>query len=334
MYYYPIFLSIILVNLMSILINNWFMMWILMELNLMIFIPLIIEKKNIKIISKISFKYFLIQSFGSMIFLFSILTNLMINNIMNMNLINFFMMTMMLIKLGMFPFQMWFIKMMNCISWDNCFILSTIQKMIPFMIMMNIMNKNLKIFMIINILNSIMSTIGGLNQNFIKPLLAYSSVNHMSWMMIVTLTMEKLFFIYLIIYSINNFMIMKYFKKMNIMFINKIFSMKSSYMTKMIMMMNILSLGGIPPMIGFLIKWMSIFSMYNNIFLNFNMIILLFMSTISVLYYLFLMIPSTLYFNFMPKNKIFKLNFKNFNNYITLFLYFTFSTLMFNNFIY
>nr|ALJ93701.1 NADH dehydrogenase subunit 2 [Telenomus dignus] len=333
MFFYPMISLIILLNLTSILINNWFMMWILMELNLMIFIPMIIEKKNIKIISKISFKYFMIQSFGSMIFLFSILMNFFIKNNYSLKIIYFFMMISILIKLGMIPFQMWFVKMMNKISWNNCFILSTIQKMIPFMILMNLIFKNLKMFLIINIMNSIMSTIGGMNQNFTKPLLAYSSINHMSWMMITSITMEKMFFIYLFIYSISNLMIMNYFKKTNIKFINKLFSSKSNYLIKIFMMMNMLSLGGIPPMIGFLIKWMSIFSIYNNIILNFNIIVLLITSTMTIFYYLYLFIPSTLYFNMSMKNKILKYNFKNFYEIIILIMFLNFSMLMFNNII-
>nr|QUJ09541.1 NADH dehydrogenase subunit 2 [Telenomus remus] len=325
---------IVLLNFLSIMINNWFFMWILMELNLMIFIPIMIEKKNIKIISKISFKYFLIQSFSSMIFLFSILMNMMFNNLINISIIYFLMMTTMLIKLGMFPFHMWFVKMMNIMSWKNCFLLSTIQKMIPFFIMMNFINKNIKIFLLINIFNTIISTIGGLNQNFIKPLLAYSSINHMSWMMVSSITMEKMFLIYLIIYLLNNLLIMMFMKQMNIKFINKIFYTKNSYLIKMLIMMSMLSLGGIPPMIGFLIKWMTIYSIYNNMILNFNLIILLITSTVTIFYYLNLFIPSTFYFNEKFKNKFLKIYFKNFYNSIILILFLTFTTLMFNNFFY
>nr|AET62629.1 NADH dehydrogenase subunit 2 [Trissolcus basalis] len=325
---------IFLLNILSITINNWLFMWMLMEFNLMIFIPILIEKKNIKILSKISFKYFLIQSFASMIFLFNILMIFLLNNLINMNLIMIMLMITMFMKLGMSPFHMWFITMMNNLSWNNCFILSTIQKMIPFIIMMNMINKNLMIFLMFNIFNSIISTIGGLNQNFIKPLMAYSSINHMSWMMIINLSIEKIFYFYLFIYFIMNLMIMKFFEWMNIKFMNLIFSKKTSVMNKMIMFISILSLGGIPPTIGFLIKWSSIYSMKINPMMNFNLIILLMMSTITMIYYLNLIIPSLMYFNFENKIQLNKFLKKNFKFYIIMILYLTFSTITLNNVIY
>nr|QVY57857.1 NADH dehydrogenase subunit 2 [Trissolcus japonicus] len=325
---------VILLNLSSLFINNWLLMWIFMELNLMIFIPLITEKNNIKTLSKMAFKYFLIQSLASMIFMFSILMIFFYNNLINMNLIYIFLLISLFIKLGMAPFHMWFIKMMNILSWNNCLILSTIQKLIPFLIMMNMINKNLMVFMMLNIMNTIISTIGGLNQNFMKPLLAYSSINHMSWMMIINLTIEKMFFIYMFIYTSINMMLMKTLEWMNIKFINKIFSTKISFSNKMIMFLTILSLGGIPPTIGFLIKWSSIFSLKMNFMLSFNIITLLMTSTITMIYYLFMITPSMMYFNYEMKFKFNKLSFKNLQNMIIILLYLSITTLIFNNFIY
>lgn len=206
--------------------------------------------------------------------------------------------------------------------------------MIPFIILINFINKNLLIFLIINIFNTIIRTIGGLNQNFIKPLIRYSSINHISWIMLIKLTLEKIFYIYILIYLLTNFIIMKIIDIINIKFINKIFNSKLNFFIKIIIIINVLSLGGIPPIIGFIIKWISIFSIKYNIILILNIIILLLTSTVTIIYYLYILIPSLIYYNLKFKQKNYKYNFKDIKFIPIIIIFLTFSTLMFNNILY
>nr|AZL93399.1 NADH dehydrogenase subunit 2 [Habroteleia persimilis] len=325
-FYYTLMMSIF----MIITMNNWMSMWLSMELNLYSFITLLMNKNFLNNNNKIMLKYFFIQFLSSIMFLIS---NLMMNylNILNILFFNNLLMLSMMMKLGMYPFHHWFIKLMTNIKWMNCFILSNIQKIIPLMIMMFMLKLN-KLFIIINIMNSILSTLNGLNQINLKKIMAYSSINHLSWLMIILLFMEKLLIKYLMIYMTINLMIFKWFNLFNMTMLNQIYNFKMNNLLKLIFMMNILSLGGLPPMMGFLMKWFTMFIMKNNFLILINILILMINSMLTLAYYFSITLPMLMMYNKMLFfNKLYKLNNNNFNFIILITIYLSMFFIMYNN---
>lgn len=66
-----IFITTLIVgSLITISSSSWLGIWIGLEINLLSFIPLIIDKKNL-FTNESTIKYFLVQVFGSLIFLFT-----------------------------------------------------------------------------------------------------------------------------------------------------------------------------------------------------------------------------------------------------------------------
>nr|AZL93283.1 NADH dehydrogenase subunit 2 [Hyposoter sp. ZJUH_2016018] len=311
-YIFPIYM---LTPLISISFNSWFSIWISIEMNLMSFIPLIIFIN--KFYKELVMKYFIIQSISSMMIILSSNLILIINNYFYLKFLLMLINLSLFIKLGIPPFHYWFISMMNNMNWLNCFFLSTWQKIIPMILLMyNFLNEFMYYFIIISSLTSFF----GINHQSLRLIMAYSSINHMSWMLLNLMISENLWILYFISYTIINMSIMLILNKFKMFYLNQINNFKFLNF-KLIFILNFFSISSLPPLFGFLMKWFSIYSNINN---KINFIILL-MMLISLLTFMFYMkISINLLLNFKIINKINILNkfliFKkmNFLNYFFL----------------
>nr|YP_010760818.1 NADH dehydrogenase subunit 2 [Nysius graminicola]WEY35857.1 NADH dehydrogenase subunit 2 [Nysius graminicola] len=300
-------------TLIAISATSWIGMWMGMEMNLMAFIPLISKSKNKKS-SQAMITYFLVQSISSIIFLFSILISKFIvisPNFMNETL-NLLMMISLLIKLGAAPFHKWLPEMMTNLNWMEIFILSTWQKIIPLYVLSNMINH--KIMIISVILSAIIGAIGGINTSSMRKIMAYSSINHMSWMLVIMISQPQ-WYNYLLLYSFMMLIVCLTFNQNNFLFINQAMNNEST-MTKLMISSMMLSMGGMPPFIGFLPKWMALQSMINNQMLIIMMVMIM-MSMMTLFYYM-RMISSMMMFYSTFNKWSYKNN--NMNNYMLLIL--------------
>uniref|UniRef100_A0AAU7YRV0 NADH-ubiquinone oxidoreductase chain 2 n=1 Tax=Rhopalus qinlinganus TaxID=3151527 RepID=A0AAU7YRV0_9HEMI len=307
-----LFLVIIIItsSLITVSSNNWMGMWMGLEINLMAFIPLISSNKDKKS-SQAMMVYFLTQSLGSITFLFSILLNsmLFISPLFVSELTKMMIMIGLMIKIGASPFHMWLPEMMPNLGWMECLILMTWQKLAPLMVMNNMIPNNMFVYLSSG-MSAMIGAIGGLNQTSLRKIMAYSSINHVGWMLLF-MSMNSTWYKYLMIYSIMMFMICTLFYKKNTYFINQINSSSYSMMEKYIYVMMMLSLGGLPPFMGFLPKWMVIQSMIKS---NLNLLLLIMMlfSLITLFFYMRMM--SSMILSYVMVNK-----WNSFKNKMTLF---------------
>nr|AVN67777.1 NADH dehydrogenase subunit 2 [Periplaneta brunnea] len=289
--------------LISISSNSWLGAWIGLEINLLSFIPLMSTNKNMYT-TEASMKYFIVQALASSTLLFLIISKSMIeelymmssNNYLSSVIIN----TPLLLKGGAAPFHWWFPSIMEGLSWSNCLILMTIQKIAPLMLISYSLNMGM--FMWIIILTSvIIGSIGGLNQISIRKILTYSSINHMGWMLAAMSIGENLWIMYFMIYSMLTLTIVIIVSSYQISFINQTFLMSSNMSTvKFLMFTTLLSLGGLPPFVGFLPKWIIIQHMtINN--MNFTISLMVIMSLMTLYYYLRMSYASFMILYIEPK---------------------------------
>nr|YP_010274904.1 NADH dehydrogenase subunit 2 [Erynnis popoviana]UJV31595.1 NADH dehydrogenase subunit 2 [Erynnis popoviana] len=293
-------------TMISISSNSWIGCWIGLEINLLSFIPLIINSNNL-LASEASLKYFLTQSIASINFLFSILLKMILMKNFEMNyLFSIMINSSLLMKMGSAPFHFWFPNIIEGLSWLNCFILMTWQKITPMILMSYYLNKNFLIM--IMMINTIIGAIGGINQTSLRKLLSFSSINNLGWMMSSILISESLWMLYFMMYSFLISIMCFLFYIFNIYFINQLFIFNLNFLLKFFILINFLSLGGLPPFLGFFPKWIIInFLMMNNfIFISF---IFIMMSLITLFFYIRI-IYSCIMFNYL-KLKWFKINIKN-----------------------
>nr|YP_002735031.1 NADH dehydrogenase subunit 2 [Malcus inconspicuus]ABZ02047.1 NADH dehydrogenase subunit 2 [Malcus inconspicuus] len=274
---------------------SWIGMWMGMEINMISFIPLMAKNKNVKM-SQAMMIYFLTQSIGSLLLLFSVLMNFIVMSYFMMKLFSILLTMSLSLKLGIAPFHMWFPEMMSNMCWPEMSMLMTWQKFAPLYMLSNITNNFM--FMLI-IFSSILGAIGGINNSSIRKIMAYSSINHLSWILMMMINQTQ-WIIYLLIYTINVLMISYFFHFNNLYFINQIPNKVITLSEKFIYSSLMLSMGGMPPFMGFLPKWMAITAMINN---NMYMIIMIMisMSLITLFYYMRIIFPLMLNFNLMNK---------------------------------
>nr|WEB57920.2 NADH dehydrogenase subunit 2 [Luciola kagiana] len=308
--YKLMFMSILIMStLISISSYSWLSMWIGLEMNLLAIIP-IIQNKNI-LSSESSIKYFITQALASTMIMMSIIMmmwklNLNSNFNMNSNLL-MIMNTSLLLKMGMAPVHFWFPEVLEGLNWNNCMLMLTWQKITPMVLLMYNTKFNM-FFSIIIISGVIISSIMSMNQISIRKIMAFSSINHMSWMLAGMMMEKTVWILYFIIYSVMTMNICLMLK--NIFYLNQLFptlNMNSSM--KMFFMLNFMSLSGIPPFLGFLPKWMVIQTMIENNMFMMAMIMIMF--TLVMIYVYMRITMSTLIMKINQSNWTMKVNMKS-----------------------
>nr|QHB76969.1 NADH dehydrogenase subunit 2 [Hylomyscus endorobae] len=250
--------------------SNLLLMWMGLELSLLAIIPLLINKKNPRS-TEAATKYFVTQATASMIILLAIILNYkQLGTWMFQQQTNDLILMMTLIslsmKLGIAPFHHWLPEVTQGIELHTGLILLTWQKIAPLSILFQIYNLlNTTITLSMAIMSIFIGAWGGLNQTQMRKIMAYSSIAHMGWMLAIIPFNPSLTLLNLIIYillTIPMFMAMMTYSSTTI---NSISLMWNK--TPMLMTMTssiLLSLGGLPPLTGFLPKWIIITELLNN----------------------------------------------------------------------
>lgn len=248
-------------------------------------------------------------------------------------LINLIFSSSLILKSGIAPFHFWFPNVIEGINWINNFILITWQKIAPLFILTFCLNLYLIFYRVC--LSALIGSLGGLNQTSLRKIIAYSSINHLRWIISRILRNENILKIYFLFYTFLNFSIISTFKNFNIFNLRQIFIIIfKKKIIKFLLILPLFSLGGLPPFLGFFPKWIVIeILIYFNLF--FLLIILTLFSLITFYFYLRISYSSILLnfnkinFNFYYLNKI-----KNFSNFLLINIFFSIFGLIFINIIF
>nr|ALA99297.1 NADH dehydrogenase subunit 2 [Anourosorex squamipes]ALA99298.1 NADH dehydrogenase subunit 2 [Anourosorex squamipes] len=300
----PMILSVILLTIMTgtlivTMSSHWFMIWIGFEMNMLAFIPLLIKNYNPRSMEA-STKYFMTQATASMILMLAIIMNLIhegqwtISNISNPTAS--ILMTMALVmKLGLSPFHFWVPEVTQGVSLTSGMILLTWQKIAPLSVFYQIYPSiNLNLILSMSLLSILIGGWGGLNQTQLRKIMAYSSIAHMGWMTAIMTYEPTIMLLNLFIYitmTISTFMLFIFTSTTTTLSLSHAWN-KMPLITFLIMML-MLSLGGLPPLTGFLPKWMIIqeLAKNNSIILPTTMAIL---SLLNLFFYMRLTYSTTL----------------------------------------
>nr|YP_010925297.1 NADH dehydrogenase subunit 2 [Sigara lateralis]WKD80500.1 NADH dehydrogenase subunit 2 [Sigara lateralis] len=279
-------ITLIMGSMLTLSSNNWFSMWMGLEINLISFIPLITNYKNSS--SESAMIYFLVQSIGSILFISSII---MTSMLMYKTFMELMMIISMALKMGMAPTHMWMPEIMEKMSWPNCMILMTWQKLAPLSIMSYMENK---MIIILALYSTMIGAIGGLNQTSTRKIMAFSSINHLGWMNSTLWFNNQMWIKYFIMYSMITLIVSMYMWMNSIFFINQ-FKSNTSMINKINLIIMMMSLGGLPPFLGFLPKWLVIQTLImNNMY---PIMLIMIMSTLLTLFYYLRMMSSIMMMN-------------------------------------
>nr|YP_011003022.1 NADH dehydrogenase subunit 2 [Rhipicephalus bursa]WPR15187.1 NADH dehydrogenase subunit 2 [Rhipicephalus bursa] len=265
--------------------NSWFIYWLMMEINMMSFIPLMNDYKLKNFNAMIS--YFVVQSFSSSLFFVSAFQY----NLFQLELFSFLINASILIKLGMIPFHFWLISISETLTFNSILILLTIQKIIPLLIIEKFMNN---LLVPLFTMSSLFASILAMKYKMLKKILIFSSISHQGWILCLIVKKLNFWLSYLLLYFIIIFNIIKICKKNKINYFFDFLKKKMKPEIKMKMTMLMMSLAGMPPFIGFFMKIVSIFLLME---MNLIFIFILILSSLINLFFYIRMISPLLFIN-------------------------------------
>lgn len=218
--------------------DRWFLLWRGLEINIISFIIVIYDKRIIKI--EVCLKYFFIQGVGSSVLLLVLIMKGW-----------FFKERLILIlryKIGSGPFFFWFPSFCEGISWNSCVIVISMQKFLPlFFIYLFICSLG----WLILLLRIVSGVIGCFNESKLKKFMAFSSIHYVGWIILCIICNRFLWLIYLAGYA---FILIGVLLRIRF---NEIIRFKDLLRIKSpgLFILSILNIGGIPPILGFFLKW-------------------------------------------------------------------------------
>nr|YP_009155357.1 NADH dehydrogenase subunit 2 [Rhacophorus dennysi]AIU99179.1 NADH dehydrogenase subunit 2 [Rhacophorus dennysi]ALC75287.1 NADH dehydrogenase subunit 2 [Rhacophorus dennysi]ARO35610.1 NADH dehydrogenase subunit 2 [Rhacophorus dennysi]UAJ48168.1 NADH dehydrogenase subunit 2 [Rhacophorus sp.] len=236
--------------------HHWILAWIGLEINTLAIIPIMMKNPHPRSIEAAT-KYFLTQATASALILFSALMNAWASGewcITTMSYLPSITLSVaIMMKLGLAPLHFWMPEVLQGISLSTGLILSTWQKIAPMTLLLQLsQHVNIYLMTSFGLLSILIGGWGGVNQTQMRKIMAFSSIGHLGWMILVLkfnpqLT-EMSFMLYIIMTAA--------------MFLSLI-STNSTKMTdisnawsktptlSLFSMMTLLSLAGLPPLTGF-----------------------------------------------------------------------------------
>nr|AGZ04518.1 NADH dehydrogenase subunit 2 [Troglodytes aedon] len=257
-------ISLLLGTTITISSNHWVLAWTGLEINTLAVLPLISKSHHPRAIEAAT-KYFLVQAAASTLVLFSSMTNAWhtgqwdITQLTNPTS-SLILTTALAMKLGLVPFHFWFPEVLQGSSLPVGLLLSTAMKFPPITLLyMTSSSLNPTLLVTMALLSAALGGWMGLNQTQTRKILAFSSISHLGWMAIIISYNPKLTLLNFYLYALMTaavFLTLNSTKALNLSTLMTSWT-KTPALNAMLML-TLLSLAGLPPLTGFLPKWLII----------------------------------------------------------------------------
>nr|ABA41225.1 NADH dehydrogenase subunit 2 [Stenocercus torquatus] len=249
---------------------HWFMAWIGLEMNTLAIIP-IISKQHHPRATEAATKYFLTQATASAMILFSSMVNAWQSGMWDItqpsNPLSSILFTMaLMMKLGLAPAHFWLPEVLQGTTTSTALIISTWQKLAPMaLIYLTANNLSPTTLILMGTLSTWVGGWGGLNQTQTRKLMAYSSIAHLGWMMTIAPMLTNIMLLNLMIYTLMTtslFMTLILTKSKTLQNMTTTWTLSPALTT--IALLTLLSMGGLPPLSGFMPKWLILNELVNQ----------------------------------------------------------------------
>nr|WAQ70297.1 NADH dehydrogenase subunit 2 [Phoxinus phoxinus] len=240
--------------------SHWLLAWMGLEINTLAIIPLMTQHHHPRAVEAAT-KYFLTQATAAALILFASATNTWLTGTWYIDdMSNSFATTMIIaalaLKIGLAPMHFWMPEVMQGLDLLTGLILSTWQKLAPLALLIQVAPAiDPLLLTAFGLTSTLVGGWGGLNQTQLRKILAYSSIAHMGWMIIILQYAPHLTLLALLTYI---FMTSAAFLTLKSMSATKISTLATTWSKNPVLVTTtalvLLSLGGLPPLTGFMPK--------------------------------------------------------------------------------
>nr|AIM44973.1 NADH dehydrogenase subunit 2 [Goggia lineata] len=242
--------------------HHWLLAWLGLELNTMSMLPIIMKPHHPRA-AEATTKYFLIQATAAALILFASTLNAWKTGQwtithLSSTTANTILITALMLKLGLAPVHQWYPEVLQGTTLSTAMIISTWQKLAPLTLLyltMTNLPTNLLLFM--GLLSALTGGWSGLNQTQTRKILAFSSIAHMGWLLTALTLSPPLATLTLLTYLLMTstiFICLNTTTTKTISDMGTAWNQSPALLTTMTL--TLLSLGGLPPLTGFMPKWL------------------------------------------------------------------------------
>nr|WNA16512.1 NADH dehydrogenase subunit 2 [Rhacodactylus trachyrhynchus] len=242
--------------------SHWITAWAGLEMNTLAIIP-IISKQHHPRATEAATKYFMTQATASAVILFASSMNAWKTGQWDIYQTSspesITMLTLALaMKLGLAPLHFWLPETLQGSTLLTATIISTWQKLAPTIILYMIINNlNQNILMTLGIISAILGGWMGLNQTQTRKIMAFSSIAHMGWIFMALAMNPNLTLLTLLMYlTLTTAMFTPLMMTSSKTLLDLGTTWPQTPTLLSITMITLMSLGGLPPLTGFMPKWL------------------------------------------------------------------------------
>nr|YP_009305204.1 NADH dehydrogenase subunit 2 [Tetraodon nigroviridis]BAE79218.1 NADH dehydrogenase subunit 2 [Tetraodon nigroviridis] len=241
--------------------SHWLIAWMGLEINTLAIIPLMAQHHHPRAVEATT-KYFLTQATAAAMLLFASTTNAWLTGQWELQqmthpLPSTLIILALALKIGLAPLHTWLPEVLQGLDLTTGLVLSTWQKLAPFALLLQLQPNNPTLLVILGVLSTLIGGWGGLNQTQLRKILAYSSIAHLGWMILILQFSPTLTLLTLMLYLIMTSSAFLTFILNKTTTINALATSwaKTPILTSLLPLV-LLSLGGLPPLTGFMPKWL------------------------------------------------------------------------------
>nr|AAT78177.1 NADH dehydrogenase subunit 2 [Anolis sagrei] len=279
--------------------HHWLLAWIGLEINTLSIIPIISTTHHPRS-TEAATKYFLTQAAASALILFSSMINAWETGTWDITQLSstpsyILLTTALAMKLGLVPMHFWLPEVLQGSTLMTALIITTWQKLAPMtLIYLTINSLSTTILLLMGLASTVVAGWAGLNQTQTRKIMAYSSIAHLGWMIAISSILTNLMVMNLMVYLIMTtalFQALIFSKSKTIQDTTTTWALSPVIAT--MTMVVLLSLGGLPPLTGFMPKWLILEELVSQNFIPTATVMAL-SALLSLFFYLRLTYTTTL----------------------------------------
>nr|ACR55961.1 NADH dehydrogenase subunit 2 [Lichanura trivirgata] len=253
--------------------THWIMTWTCLEINTLSMVPMIAKPHHPRA-TEAATKYMLTQTLASMTILFAATMNALETSQWEMtsttnHLATTLITLALMMKVAAAPFHFWLPEVTQGVTTMTGLSILTWQKLAPMSILLTLSDKINQIILLLMAMMSItIGGLGGLNQTQTRKLMAFSSIAHTGWILSTMTIAPNISMLTLTVYILSTtpiFLMLHSTSSSTVKDIGTMWTLSPQLAS--ILTLTILSLSGLPPLTGFMPKWLIL-----NKMIMFNMV--------------------------------------------------------------